>query len=131
MSRDAVLDASALLALIHGEDGAERVEPCIPGARLSAVNLAEVVGKLADAGMPEDEIRAALTGLGLRIVHFDEALAYATGLLRSATRSSGLSLGDRACLALAHATGLPALTADRAWSELALETPIEVIRERG
>jgi PIN domain nuclease of toxin-antitoxin system len=129
MPRDVVLDASALLALVHGEEGADVVEATIPGAQISAVNLAEVVGKLADIGMPEDEIRAALAGLGLRVVDFDERLAFAAGLLRPLTRSEGLSLGDRACLAVAAATHRPALTADRSWAELGLDdAAAELIR---
>ena len=129
MPREVVLDASALLALVHGEEGAEVVGASIPGAQISAVNLAEVVGKLADVGMPAAEIHVALAGLGLRVVDFDETLAFAAGLLRPVTRSAGLSLGDRACLALAAATKLPALTADRSWAEVVLEdAAVELIR---
>lgn len=128
MPREAVLDASALLALLGDEPGADTVAACLPGARIASVNLAEVVGKLADTGVPEPDIRTALTGLGLRVAPLDEALAWKTGLLRPGTRARGLSLGDRACLALAQASGLPALTADRAWAELALDIAVELIR---
>ena len=128
MPRDTVLDASALLALLNAEPGAERVAACIPGGVVSAVNLAEVVGKLAEAGMAVDDIRLALSGLGLRIADLDEGLAYVVGLLRPSTRARGLSLGDRACLAQAKRSALPALTADRDWLSLDLGLEIEAIR---
>jgi ribonuclease VapC len=111
-----VLDASAVLALLNQERGSATVAAAITGgAAVGTVNLAEVVGKLADAGMPEHAIRAALGGLGLAVVPFDDALCYRAGLLRPSTRAAGLSLGDRACLALAEHLSLPALTADQGW----------------
>ena len=128
MAREVVLDASALLALVNGEPGADRVVKAIPGACLCAVNLAEVVGKLSDEGMPEAVLRTAIGGLGLRIVPFGEDLAWRTGLLRPVTRSLGLSLGDRACLTLAADLELPAMTADRTWSELDEGIQVEQIR---
>ena len=128
MPRDAVLDASALLALLNAEPGAERVAACVPGAVVSAVNLAEVVGKLVETGMPVEDIRLALAGLGLQIADLDEGLAYDVGFLRPATRARGLSLGDRACLAQARKSGLPALTADRGWLALHLGVEVEGIR---
>ena len=128
MPRDAVLDASALLALLNAEPGAERVAACVPGGVISAVNLAEVVGKLAEAGMAVEDIRLALAGLALRIADLDEGLAYDVGLLRPSTRARGLSLGDRACLAQARKSGLPALTADRDWLPLDLGVEVEAIR---
>jgi ribonuclease VapC len=128
MPRDAVLDASAVLVLVQGEPGAELVARCIPGASISAVNFAEVVGKLADAGMPGDPIALALSSLGLRVVPLDEQAATDVGLLRPATRNRGLSLGDRACLALGVARGLPVLTSDRAWAEVDVGAVVEVVR---
>ena len=101
---------------------------CIPGALISAVNLAEVVGKLADAGMPGDQIELALSSLGLRVVPLDAQAATDVGLLRPATRALGLSLGDRACLALGMASGLPVLTSDRAWSLVEVGAVVEVVR---
>jgi ribonuclease VapC len=125
----AVLDASALLALLHREPGGEHVEQAVTsGATISAVNLAKVVGKLADAGVPEDAIRAALEPLGLAVVAFDESLALRTGLLRPITRSAGLSLGDRACLALAQHLDLPALTGERNWVNVVPGIDIRLIR---
>ncbi len=126
--KQTVLDATALLALLQEEPGADMVADAIPHAAISAVNLAEVVGKLMDAGMPEEAIRAALTGLGIEVIPFDEDLAYRAGLLRPLTRSAGLSLGDRACLALGHRLGRPVLTADRAWASLKAGLTVRVIR---
>lgn len=123
-----VLDASALLALLNGELGSERVAEVLPDAAIASVNFSEVVAKLADEGRDEAEIRAFLDLLGLEIVEFDTELAYRTGFLRPLTRSMGLSLGDRACLALANALKVPALTCDRAWTNLNLEVIVELIR---
>ena len=124
---ETVLDASAILALLQGERGSENVLQALPGAVVSSVNLSEVVAKLADHGMPTDEIRQALT-LGLEIVPFTEDLAYAAGELRLLTRDRGLSLGDRACLALAKALSRPVLTADRAWARLDLGIEVRLTR---
>jgi PIN domain nuclease of toxin-antitoxin system len=126
---DAVLDASALLALLNGEPGQEVVAQALGGgAVVGAVNFSEVVASLVGAGMPAEAVREALDGLELDVVAFDLTQAYATGLLRSATRDLGLSLGDRACLALAALRQLPALTADRAWASLDVGVAIRVIR---
>jgi PIN domain nuclease of toxin-antitoxin system len=125
---EAVLDASALLALLNAEPGAGAVAATIHDAAISAPNLSEVVGKLAEAGMPEPAIRESLEGLSLNVVPLDHDQAYEAGLMRPATKSLGLSLGDRCCLGLARSLGLPALTADRVWGELALGIDVRVIR---
>ena len=125
---EVVLDASALLALLNDEPGAEAVVPAIPGSAISAVNLSEVVAKLSNAGMPEAAIRQALQGLQLDVLSFDQEQGYEAGLLRTATRNAGLSLGDRACLSLARRLGVPALTADHTWQQLSLGAVIRVIR---
>jgi ribonuclease VapC len=114
-----VLDASALLALLNGEPGAEEIEQVIPGAAISAVNLSEVVSKLAEKGMPVAAILQALGSIELEIHAFDAALAYETGFLRVETRSLGLSLGDRACVALGKYLKAPLFTTDRSWKDLA------------
>ena len=115
-----VLDASAVLALLGNEPGAEAVLAALPRATIGAVNLSEVVAKLAERGMPNEAIRAALDGLDLDPRPFDTEAAYAAGLLRPVTRAAGLGFGDRACLALAARLGGVALTADRAWAEVAV-----------
>jgi PIN domain nuclease of toxin-antitoxin system len=125
---DVVLDASALLAVLRAEPGAERVERRLEGACIGAVNLSEVVAKLIDDGVPEAEVRRAIGRLELDVHVFDAQHAYAAGVLREATRALGLSLGDRACLALAQSSGALALTADRSWSQLNVGIAIEVVR---
>ena len=130
MSELFVLDASALLCLLKGEQGAERVMAALPRAWISAVNLSEVYAKLADAGGAEARITQAVGGLHLRIEPFDDDQARRTGMLRPLTKSFGLSLGDRACLALAQQRGAIALTTDRVWGDLpdTIGVSIDVIR---
>ncbi len=123
-----VIDASALLALLNAEPGADVVAEALPGAVISAVNLSEVVAKLCQAGMPENAIRQALRPLGLEVGPFDEEQAYQAGLLRGATQHLGLSLGDRACLSLAQRLGAIALTADRTWVGLSPVAAVKLIR---
>ena len=123
-----VLDASALLALMNDEPGAISVKEALPEAVISAVNLAEVVTKLVDGGMPAAQIFNDLGELNLSDVPFDVQRALATGLLRAATRSSGLSLGDRACLSLALQLACPVITSDRAWTQLDLGVDVRLAR---
>lgn len=124
-----VLDASALLAMLNGEPGEQVVARAIrESAAMSAVNMSEVVAKLSEVGMPETEIRESLEPLGLTVFDFDEDSAYAAGLLRTATREAGLSLGDRACLSLAQHLGLTVLTVDRSWDGLRLQLTVQIIR---
>ena len=123
-----VFDASAVLALLAGEPGAELIRAALPNAAMSAVNLSEVGAKLADRGMKEPVIRTAVGMLGLEIVAFDEAAAYAAAAMRDLTRHLGLSLGDRACLALAAARGVPVLTADRNWASLGIGVDVRLAR---
>lgn len=126
-----VLDSSALMALLLGEEGADRVEARMPGALVCAANLAEVVAKLAERGMPAREAQEAVAALGPEIVPLDEDLAVDAGALRAATRSAGLSLGDRCCLALARRVGGEAWTTDRAWAQVAAAAGVEVVLIRG
>ena len=123
-----VLDASALLALLNDEPGAEVVEQTIPGAVMGTVNLSEVVAKLAESGMPENAIRQALGDIELEILPFDAALAHHSGILRVQTRGLGLSLGDRACVALGHRLGIPVLTTDKEWKHLEVGVEVRLIR---
>ncbi|HEX8669733.1 MAG TPA: type II toxin-antitoxin system VapC family toxin [Allosphingosinicella sp.] len=126
---DYALDASALLSVLLGERGAEEIVDLLPGAVIGAVNLAEVVAKLQERGVPENEIEENIAELDLPVVPFDEAQAIAAGKLRLPTRSLGLSLGDRACLALAIARGAAAVTTDRSWA--GVEVGAKVIVARG
>ncbi len=132
----AVLDASALLAYLQGERGADRVAEALSapgGAAISAINWAEVLSKLADHGeAPESVTRmlreAGLLGTALRIEPAGEDLAVEIARLRQATRRVGLSLGDRACLALGRLTARPVLTADRSWAALSLGVKLNLVR---
>ena len=123
-----VLDASALLAMINSEPGAEMVYGVLMGASISAVNYSEVIAKLVDKGHDDGEAVSVLDALPITIRPVDAALARRAGLLRGRTRARGLSLGDRTCLALAIERELPALTADRAWAGLDLGIEITLIR---
>jgi PIN domain nuclease of toxin-antitoxin system len=122
------LDASALLALLNAEKGTDLVQDLLPQAVISTVNLAEVVARLSILGMPEGEIRNALTVLGLEAIPFDEEQAFRAGLLSIHTQPLGLSLGDRACLALALLTAKTVVTADRVWQKLDIGVNIKLIR---
>ena len=128
MSKVVVLDSSALLCVLNGEAGADRVVQVLPSAVIGAANLAEVVTKLRERGLSAAEVEEVLGGLHLDVRPFTPAHAYTTGHLRPATRSLGLSLGDRACLALAAELGVPAVTADQAWSSADVGVHVEVIR---
>jgi len=123
-----VFDASALLVLLNNEKGTDLVKELLPDASISTVNLAEVTTRLSLLGMPEDEIREVLTLLSLDIVSFDEEQAFLAGLFAAQTYPLGLSLGDRACLALASVTGMTAVTADQIWKELNLDVKIQLVR---
>ena len=125
---EVVFDASALLALLNREPGHEEVAQVVPDAAISAVNISEVVSKLAESGMPGEKIEEALEGLALEIYDFGRELAFQAGMLRPATRSRGLSLGDRACLTLGERLNLPVLTTDRAWEDLELNVEVRQVR---
>lgn len=123
-----VVDASAIIALLVGEPF-ERVDPeSMTNAWISAVNLSEVLAKLYEIGLPTAEADAAVERLSLRVLAFDAAQASLAAQLRSVTRQAGLSLGDRACLALAQSLGCRAVTADRAWSNTNVGVDVVLIR---
>lgn len=123
-----VLDASAVLALLNQETGKERVETLLADACIGTINYCEVLGKLIDAGMPEQDAWESVDLLNVEVVGFDADLARLTAVLRPSTKKLGLSLGDRSCLALALARRNTAVTAERAWAKLKLGVKIELIR---
>jgi PIN domain nuclease of toxin-antitoxin system len=124
-----VLDASALLAVLQRETGAEVVLPALEGALISSVNWSEVVQKAAARGVAVGErMRHDVEAIGVRIVPFEADDAEDAAAIWAAAPRAGLSLGDRACLALARARGAVALTTDRAWTSLPLDVSVEVVR---
>ena len=122
-----VLDASALLALLNREQGQEKVVAVIDRAVINTVNLAEVVTKLAQLGMPNSEIELVLAELNIDTVNFDLSMALAAGNLITQTQKFGLSLGDRACLAFAELQGYSVMTADRAWAKVQPLLSIKIV----
>lgn len=115
----AVLDASALLAFLDSEPGADVVlRALIAGSYASTVNMAEIYTKNASRPVPLRSVEARLSVVRLVVEPFTQEDARAVGRLTTATRPFGLSLADRACLTLARRLSLPALTADRVWSRL-------------
>lgn len=124
-----VLDASALLAILNQEPGAERMTPeLLSAAATSTVNLAEVHGKLVGRGLNADEAWEATLSPIREAVAFTSEHARLTGDLAVQTRALGLSLGDRACLALGLALKAPVYTADRSWKKFKVSVRIHVIR---
>jgi PIN domain nuclease of toxin-antitoxin system len=123
-----VLDASAVLCLLQEEKGAERVARALPAAVIGAVNYAEVVGKLVESGIDEATADGLMDTLQLNVSPFDRIQARLAGALRATTRKLGLSLGDRACLALAAAEGATALTCERAWTKFEAPCKVEALR---
>lgn len=123
-----VLDSSALLAFIHGEPGGEVVAGVVGEAVISSVNLAEVVTKLVERTGSLELARVALGMANVDVVDFDRLQAEQAGALVRRTRAGGLSLGDRACLALAARQAVPVLTADRIWATLKLDVEVRLIR---
>jgi ribonuclease VapC len=113
-----VLDASALLAFLHHEKGAERVAKDVHGAVICTVNLTEVMTKLFEKGLTRETIQRILKALHLKIVNFDAEMASKAAELRLVTHHLGLSLGDRACLAVAEQLHLPVLTTDKQWLKI-------------
>ena len=120
-----VIDASALLALLNQEPGADAVEEHLDAAAISAVNWCETYEKLRQAGVDGGALVTGFAETGIEVWSFDAEDARLAGELAVLTREAGLSLADRACLALAARLRVPAVTADRAW--LSLDIGVEVI----
>jgi PIN domain nuclease of toxin-antitoxin system len=124
-----VLDASAILAFLQGERGSEKLTPALLNSAVcGSVNMAEVHGKLVSRGWPEDEAWEDATSPIQEVIPFDLAQARLAGNLVAHTRPLGLSLGDRACLALALTLKAPAYTTEQTWRKLKLQVPVYVIR---
>jgi PIN domain nuclease of toxin-antitoxin system len=124
-----VLDASAILAFLQGEPGSEKLTPALLNSAVcGAVNMAEVHGKLVSRGWPEDEAWEDATSPIQQVIPFDLAQARLAGKLVAHTRPLGLSLGDRACLALALTLKAPVYTTEQTWRKLKLQVPVHVIR---
>jgi PIN domain nuclease of toxin-antitoxin system len=123
-----VLDASALLAFLHGEPGGQTVEELLGRAAVSSVNWSEVIQKALEKTAKVEGLREELESLGLEIIPFTAELAEKAAHLRAETRSAGLSLGDRACLALAQDLGRPAVTTDKVWADLPLGVEVRIVR---
>jgi PIN domain nuclease of toxin-antitoxin system len=123
-----VIDASARLALLGSEPGAEHVEQALDGAAMTTVNWSEVFKRWLAHRVDVEQLRTNVQSLGVTLVDFSADDAERAAEFSIPTRHLGLSLGDRACLALADRLGRPALTADRTWLDLDLCVEIKAIR---
>jgi PIN domain nuclease of toxin-antitoxin system len=123
-----VLDASAMLAVLRREPGADVVVPHLRGARMSTVNCAEVLQKSSEIGASAKALLRIMEDLEVQVVDFSLGHATACAALLEPTRSLGLSLGDRACLALGMAEEALVLTADRRWNHPAVTARMKFIR---
>lgn len=115
--------------MLHCEPGHQRVAAELSTTVMSTVNLAEVVTSLINKGIQAAEARRITESLEIEAIPFDRELALEAGVLRETTRSLGLSLGDRACLALAGRLGIPVSTADRKWADLDIGVEVRLIRD--
>ncbi len=116
-----ILDSSALIALINNETGADVVEPLLGGIVMSALNVSEVAGILMDLGMSNEECKNNIEPYIDVIVPLDAQQSFDIAFLKKSTKHKGLSIGDRACIALGIKMQLPIYTADKVWAELDLE----------
>ncbi len=123
-----VLDASALMALLRDEPGADKVAAVLTGALISAVNYSEILKKTIERGGESAPVAAFIRSLGITIVTYDEAQAVVSADLYTKTKKHGMSFADRACLALGVTRKLPVLTAERAMAAIRLPIKIQVIR---
>ena len=121
------IDTSAILAHLQNETGGDVVLDWLErGAAVSILNVQELASKLAEAGVERGQVEATLADLSLEIRPITVDLALDAGFMRADAGRRGLSHGDRACLALARQLGLPAVTADRPWADVAPALGVEV-----
>jgi PIN domain nuclease of toxin-antitoxin system len=125
---EVVLDASALIAFLREERGADKVAAVLAGSCISAVNLAETYCKLVEYGKPLDAVAFQIERLQIPVIPFDAEQAQIAASLWNKTRAVGMSLGDRACLSLALRTSLPALTTEETWQKCDIGVKVVKIR---
>lgn len=123
-----ILDASALLALLQHEPGHEEVSKYLAYSLMSTVNVSEVAAILNNVGIPESELKNMISSLIAEIIPFDKEQAFLAAEIKKETKIYGLSLGDRACLALGKINNLPILSADKVWAKLDMGIKIHIIR---
>lgn len=124
-----IIDASALLALLKNEPGADKVESLLGKIIMSSINVSETASFLLESEMTTQEVQECLLPLISEIVPFDEEQAFLVAKLRKHTKNQGLSLGDRACISLGIKMDLPVYTADKIWQDLRLDNlEIKLIR---
>ena len=111
-----------------GEMTTAEAEPWLSGACISAVNYSEVVARLIERGLSAQTLADSLLDMDLDVRPFDHVQAEQAGLLRTKTRELGLSLGDRACLALALQLGRSVATGDKVWAKLDIGIDVDLIR---
>ena len=116
------------MALLNEETGHDKVEVVLADSAMSSVNLCEVMGKLIDAGLSEEDARESIDLLNIEIISFDTAQANMAAALRPTTKKFGLSLGDRSCLASGISRRHTVITAERGWAKLRVGIKIELIR---
>jgi len=125
---EAILDASAIMAVMFREPGEAVVRGIGCETAASAVNISEVYSRAVERGSTEALVDLAISTLAIKVQDFDAHDARAAGRLRPRTRHLGLSFADRACLALAQRLALPVLTANRSWTKLDIGVEVRLIR---
>lgn len=116
-----ILDSSAIIALIKGETGAGIVEPLLGSIVMSTLNISEAAGILIDLGMPEEECKNSIEPYVDLVVPLDIQQSFEMAYLKKLIPNKGLSIGDRACIALGIKMALPIYTADKIWAKLDIE----------
>ena len=126
--KEAVLDSSAVIALLLNEEGAEIVSGYEGKTAISAINLAEVCSRLIEIGLPEEQIQEHVASIRVQIYPFDTEQAYAVSRFRNIARKNGMSLADCACIQLGKQLRLPVLTGDKVWARVNLGVEVKLIR---